>query len=128
MADTEPAWTDERTDQTIGQLLRVGLILSVAVVAAGAILFLLHHGGEHPDYTSFRGEPADLRSVAGIVQGAMRMSARHIIQLGLILLIALPVTRVAFTVVAFAAQRDWIYFAVTLLVLAILVLSIAGGI
>jgi uncharacterized membrane protein len=126
MADTQPAWNDERTDQIIGQLLRVGLILSVAVVAVGAILYLIHYGGGRADYASFRGEPADLRSITGIVHGAMRMCSRYIIQLGLILLIASPVMRVAFSVFAFAAQRDWIYFAVTLLVLVILLSSLAG--
>ena len=68
-----PPWTDERVDQIIGQLLRTGLILSVAVVSIGAILYLIHHGGEHADFTNFRSEPEGLRSMAAIVYGAQRM-------------------------------------------------------
>jgi uncharacterized membrane protein len=124
--DEQEVWTDERADQVIGQLLRAGLTLSVAVVATGAILYLFHYGGERADYLSFRGEPADLRSVTGIVHGAMRIRSRYIIQLGLVLLIATPVARVAFSVFTFAAQRDRTYFMITLIVLAILALSIAG--
>ena len=43
------------------------------------------------------------------------------------LLLATPVARVAFSVVAFALQRDRLYVAVTLVVLGILLYSIVGG-
>ena len=46
---------------------------------------------------------------------------------GLLLLVATPVARVLFSVFAFAAQRDWMYVACTLVVLAILVGSIVNG-
>jgi len=54
------------------------------------------------------------------------MHAHGIIQLGLLLLIATPVARVAFSVVAFAAERDWLYVAITLIVLAILIYSLTS--
>jgi len=50
-----------------------------------------------------------------------------LIQLGLLLLIATPVARVAFSVVAFAMQRDRLYVAVALIVLAVLMYSLMGG-
>jgi uncharacterized membrane protein len=37
------------------------------------------------------------------------------------------VARVAFSVFAFAAQRDWTYVTITVIVLAILVYSLSGG-
>jgi uncharacterized membrane protein len=43
------------------------------------------------------------------------------------LLIATPVVRVAFSVVAFGMQRDRIYVPVTLIVLSILLYSLFGG-
>ena len=46
--------------------------------------------------------------------------SRGLIQFGLLLLIAVPVARVAFSVVAFALQRDRTYVVVTLIVLAVL--------
>ena len=48
------------------------------------------------------------------------------IQLGLLALLGTPVARVAFSVVAFALQRDWLYVGVTLWVLAVLLWSVAG--
>jgi uncharacterized membrane protein len=50
-----------------------------------------------------------------------------IIQFGLLLLVATPVMRVAFTVVAFLIQRDRIYVGVTIIVLSVLLFSLAGG-
>jgi uncharacterized membrane protein len=126
MPSTKRAWTDDRMDQAIGQLLRAGVILSVTVVVIGAALYLIHHGGDRPDYSIFRGEPGDLRSLAGIVHGAAQLRPPYFIQLGLLLLIATPVARVAFSVFAFAAARDWTYVAITLIVLAILVANIVA--
>jgi len=55
------------------------------------------------------------------------LRGRGIIQLGLLLLIATPVARVAFSIAAFAMQRDRLYVVVTLMVLAILLYSLTSG-
>jgi len=73
------------------------------------------------------GEPTDLRTLSGIVRDALALRGRGIIQLGLLLLIATPVARVAFSVAAFAIQRDRLYVVVTLMVLAILLYSLTSG-
>jgi uncharacterized membrane protein len=122
------AWTDERVERVIGTLLRWGVILAAAVVLAGGIMYLARYGSTIPDFRVFRGEPSDLRTVSGIVTGAVSWHSRGLILFGLLLLIATPVTRVAFSVVAFALQRDRTYVVVTLIVLAVLLysLGIAG--
>jgi uncharacterized membrane protein len=48
-------------------------------------------------------------------------------QLGLLLLIATPVARVAFSLFAFAMQRDRLYVVVTLAVLGVLAFSMTQG-
>jgi uncharacterized membrane protein len=50
-----------------------------------------------------------------------------LIQLGLLLLIATPIVRVAFSMVGFAIERDRMYVAFTLIVLAILLYSLLGS-
>lgn len=117
---------DTRVQQAVGNLLRVGVILAALVVAAGGVLFLLRHGGSVPDYRVFRGEPVDLRAFSGIVRDAFTGSGRGIIQLGLLILVATPVARVAFTAVAFAFERDRTYVLVALLVLSLLLKSLVG--
>ncbi len=122
------AWTDRRIDRIIGTLLKVGVTLSALVVLVGGGIYLTRHGMEVSDYRIFRGEPSDLRNVPGIVKEALTLHGRGIVQIGLLMLIATPVARVAFAVLAFAMQRDRTYVTVTLIVLAILLYSLAGGV
>jgi uncharacterized membrane protein len=122
-----PGWTDQRVDEIIGNLLRVGVILAAAVVLLGGGLYLTQPGSTVPDYRVFHGEPAYLREVSGIVKDARALDGRGLIQLGLLLLLATPVARVAFSVVAFALQRDRTYVVVTLIVLAVLLYSLGSA-
>jgi len=127
MSPGAQAWSDRRLDETIALLLRTGVLLAAALVAAGGALYLVRHGTELVDYRAFRGERPDLRSVRGVLEGTLGLQGRDVIQLGLLVLLATPVARVAFSVVAFALQRDRLYASVALLVLAILFWSLSGG-
>jgi uncharacterized membrane protein len=120
-------WRDERIETIVAVLLRTGVMAAAAVVLGGAVLFLVRHGLERPDYAVFHGETSDLRSVRGILAAVTGGRARAIIQLGLLLLIATPVVRVGFSVLGFALEGDRAYVFMTLLVLAILLFSLAGG-
>jgi uncharacterized membrane protein len=120
-------WSDQDVETLVGNLLRAGVLIASAVVFAGGLLYLLRYGSALPDYRVFRGEPADLRGTAGIVRDARSFEGRGVIQLGLLLLLATPVARVALTVFGFARQRDWLYVAVTLFVLAVLLYSLAAA-
>ena len=121
------AWNDLRIEIIIGVLLRTGVLLAALVVVAGAGLYLVRHGHQTVNYSTFHGEPENLKSPTDIVHGVMGMSARAIIQLGLLLLIATPVARVAFSAVAFAMERDYMYVFITLIVLAVLIYSLFGS-
>jgi len=68
-----------------------------------------------------------LKSISDIVHGALGLSGRAIIQLGLLLLIATPVARVLFSAIAFAIERDYMYVLITLVVLGILLYSLLGS-
>jgi uncharacterized membrane protein len=121
------SWNDLRIEVIIGTLLRTGVILAAVVVLAGSVVYLTHHGHEVVNYGAFRGEPEALRSVTGIIHSALHLSGRAIIQLGLLLLIATPVARVAFSAVAFAIEPDYLYVGITLFVLAVLLYSLVGS-
>ena len=108
--------TDERVEQIIGSLLRAGVVAAACVVFAGGSWYLAAHGMETPQYRPFRpvwwkwsdwGRPAGL------------------IELGLSILIATPVARVAFSLAAFALERDRTYVWITLGVLLVLLFSLA---
>jgi uncharacterized membrane protein len=118
--------SDQRFEQLLGNLLITGVAVAALVVLAGAITFLIRHSGQHADYASFHGEPDTFCSVGGILKSASEWSGRGLIQLGLLLLIATPVARVAFSLVVFIRQRDLVYCGFTLLVLAVLLFSLIG--
>jgi len=119
--------TDKRMDEIIGRLLQAGVILSALFVLAGGAVYVARHPEPVTDYRVFQGEPEELRTVSGIVHEAVALHGRGLIQLGLLLLIATPIARVAFSAVAFLYQRDWTYVVVTLIVLGLLVYGLFGG-
>ena len=124
---TRREWTDRRVENIVGALLRVGVIVSALVVLAGGIVFLTRHGFEPANYRVFRGEPSELRRLHGIVHAAFAGRGRAIIQLGLLLLIATPIARVAFSMFGFAEEKDRMYVAFTGIVLVILLYSLMGS-
>ena len=96
-------------------------------VLVGAVVYLWRHGSERVDYAVFRGEPANLRTLAGIVREAGSGHGQAIIQVGLLLLIATPIARVAFAGYLFARRRDMSYVVITLIVLGCLLASLFSG-
>jgi len=126
MSDRQP-WTDQKVEFIIADLLRAGVLVAATLVAAGGLVYLVRHGHSPANYRVFRGEPRGLRYTGGIVREFFNARSRGIIQLGLIFLIATPVARVAFSTVAFALERDRLYVAFTLVVLAILFYSLLGS-
>ncbi|MDB5295861.1 MAG: hypothetical protein JWO31_1844, partial [Phycisphaerales bacterium] len=67
------------------------------------------------------------RSVGWVVAGVRAGHGRPLIVVGLMLLIATPVLRVAVSVAAYAVQRDRAFVLITAGVLALLVLSFVLG-
>jgi uncharacterized membrane protein len=120
-------WDDHWIEVILGNLLRTGVLISAAVVLWGASIYLFHHAHEPANYRVFRGEPSEFRTIHGVIQSVKDGRGRGLIQLGLLLLIATPIARVAFSIVGFAIERDRMYVAFTLIVLAILLFSLLGS-
>ena len=120
-------WDDHWIEVILGNLLRTGVLISAAVVLWGASIYLFRHAHEPADYRVFRGEPSEFRTIHGVIQSVKDGRGRGLIQLGLLLLIATPIARVAFSIVGFAMEHDRMYVAFTLIVLAILLYSLLGS-
>jgi uncharacterized membrane protein len=115
---------DQRLENMIGNLLRTGVLLAAAVVFAGGMTYLVQHRHDAIHYRTFVAGSQNLRTVAGIVRTAAHLNSEGIIQLGLLLLIATPVARVAMAVAGFALEKDRLYVVVSLIVLAVLLVSL----
>ena len=120
-----------RIELVISFLLRAGVILSLFVIAFGLTLSFTHHR----DYIHSRGELPQLTGSARVfphtlgetLDGARQFRGEAFIVIGLLLLIATPVMRVAVSIVAFMLERDWIFVTITSVVLALLILSFFLG-
>lgn len=129
MAETNGAqsrWTDELVEKLLGTLLLTGVMISGLVVLVGGVFYLFRYGREPLHYETFDPQRASLHSIVEVGKYAAHGDGRAIIQIGLLLLIATPVMRVVFSVIAFALEKDRLYVALTLIVLVILLLSLFG--
>jgi uncharacterized membrane protein len=115
---------DDQVEALISQVLRVGTLLSCSVAVLGLILYLLHHSSAVPDYGVFHSFGEKSLGFGELVSAALHGNSVAVIQLGILLLIATPVARVLFLVVAFALERDRLYVVVSGVVLAILLYSL----
>jgi uncharacterized membrane protein len=120
-------WSDERVEKIMGTLLQTGVIISGLVVFVGGILYFLQFRHAPEDYRNFVAERASLRSVTAVGKRALGGDGRAIIQVGLLLLIATPVARVIFSIIAFELEKDRLYVLLTVIVFLILLYSLFGG-
>lgn len=114
------ALKDDQLDRWMSHLLQAGVLIAAITMMVGGDLYLMRHGGEVPDYRNFHGVLPALKQVRGIWRGVLAGHAREAIQLGVLLMIATPVMRVAFAVAAFALERDWLYTGISCVVLSLL--------
>lgn len=115
---------DQRMELIMGRLLQAGVLLASAVVLVGGILYVHAHSAAPMNYRVFSSEPAFLRRPGQLFRYVARGDGAAIVQLGILLLIATPIARVIFAVIAFAIERDRLYVAVSLFVLAVLMVSL----
>jgi uncharacterized membrane protein len=115
---------DQEIVVRIAVLLRLGVIAAAGVLLVGGVVFLMRHGGEGvPDRRTFERQPEKYAQPVPMFEEALEGSGRAIIQLGLLLLIATPVLRVGYSVIAFARRRDVVYIVVSLFVLIVLLVG-----
>ena len=114
---------DLKMELSVSRMLRAGVSLAAVVVFVGWILYLLQAHGVTTDYRHFHGIPSPAARIAPVLDGVRHLDSRSVIRLGILLLIATPIMRVAFCVFSFAAQKDKIYVVVSVIVLTVLLYS-----
>ena len=119
---------DARMEVIMGRLLQVGVLLAASVVLAGGVMYLIAARGRRCELPRVYGAgrlSCAIRSA--LLRGIARGDASAIIELGILLLVATPICRVIFAVIAFAMERDRLYVAISLTVLAVLLFGMLHG-
>ena len=106
----------------IGWILLGGVLVSSAIIVLGIVLLPFRPGG----ITISRVETFP-HTIGQLWSGIVSLHPQAIIVLGLLLLIATPVLRVAVSIIAFALEHDRRYVVITCIVLGILVLGFLLG-
>jgi uncharacterized membrane protein len=115
---------DKTLEVIIGHTLRIGVITAAAIVLIGGILYLVENASTTPHYQTFHAASNSSDTLSGVIQNVRDLNGEGIIQLGLLVLIATPILRVIFSIIAFALERDVLYLVATLIVLAVLLYSV----
>jgi uncharacterized membrane protein len=123
----QPKLTDAQMDNAIANMLRFGIALAATLMILGGWFYLKHPTMQPADYAHFHGTATDLHNLGKVLIGARLADSTSVLELGIVLLIATPIARVALCVVDFARQRDRLYVAVSVAVLLVLVYSLFRG-
>lgn len=126
-------WSERDVEKYIGSLLRYGVILSCTITVLGGIFYIFQKNGNMPDYSPtpsgqpFAGVQQYLREFSTIMPRVFDFDGAAIIQLGVIVLIATPIIRVAFSAISFLLEKDYLYVGITLIVLMIIIANMVLG-
>ena len=115
----------------IGRTLKIGVLLSLVILLCGT---LVSYFGDSAYLLSVaeldrlhRPGAAMPQTIGDVLAGAAHLHGPSIISLGLLVLIATPVARVAVSILIFARTRDRMYVGITSCVLLLLLLSFLIG-
>ena len=121
----EHSKTESDLESIIGASLRYGVIISSSLIVLGLLLSPFRIG-------SYSGFPSTLEAITkegygkptfsfgGLATGLTQLNPLSIIELGVLLLMAIPFFRVAVGGLMFAAERNWKYIIISAVVLGIL--------
>ena len=106
-------------EKAIGITLELGVALSAVLIFIG--IFLTFANGSWGDLP---GVSSSTFSFAQIVSGLFQLDGTSFIFMGLIALIATPITRVLLSIFGFFFERNWPYVVITMIVFINLMVAI----
>jgi uncharacterized membrane protein len=119
----QPPASEKHVEEVMSKVLRWGICITSLIVFIGAIGFLSNHALEMHNYKNFTGTDSNNRTLSGIISSAFSLNWLGVIQIGLLLLIFVPIVRVAVSIYTFAKQKDSTYVVISAIVLGVLLYS-----
>lgn len=115
-------------NDAISYVLRFGVVASVLLVSVGTILLFADNGSNGFSLSQIANVNAGINSavitVPAIISGLSALQGIDFVLLGLMVLMATPVTRVFLSIFAFLYERNWIYVIITAIVFIDLMIAV----
>ncbi|MGC5744098.1 DUF1634 domain-containing protein [Chryseobacterium sp. NFX27] len=120
-------FTDVDLNRSVGNLLRLGVILSVATSLIGFIKLFMEGFKMPKKYTSLDMGSSSEKVWSMFWNSLCKGEGMAIIQLGILLLIFTPLVRIIFALIGYLKEKDYVYVVISSIVLAIMAVSFFTG-
>jgi len=123
---TKP-FSDIDLNRSVGNLLRLGVILSVITSLIGFIKLFLEGFRMPKKYRLLEMGDSSEKVWGHFWETLCKGEGMAIIQLGILFLIVTPLMRIVFALIGYLKEKDYTYVLVSLIVLAIMIVSFLTG-
>jgi len=121
-------FTDNQLQSIIGNVLRYGVLSALTVTLLGGIILLAKDSQQVVSFSTFVEKDQNLFVVfKTILQGVKDWNGESIIFLGILLLFLTPALRLLLSLFSFILEKDAMYVVITLIVIAVIILSVSFG-
>ena len=108
---------DQALNRLVSKTLAAGMVLAAALMAAGMAIGLARPGWLSHSATA----------LPRLCQAALSGDPTALLSLGIVVLLATPALRVVVLLWGYARRRDWLFAAIALFVLGVLIFSVSVG-
>ena len=120
-------FTDVDLNRSVGNLLRLGVVLAVTTSIIGFVKLFLE-GFEMPrKYTMLNMGTSSEKVWGHFWETLCKGEGMAIIQLGILMLIFTPLMRIIFALIGYLKEKDYTYVIISSIVLAIMAISFFTG-
>lgn len=123
---TKP-FTDVDLNRSVGNLLRLGVILSVVTSLVGFVKLFTEGFVMPRKYRLLEMGDSSEKVWGSFWNSLCKGEGMAIIQLGILLLILTPLVRIIFALIGYLKEKDYTYVIISFIVLAIMTVSFLTG-
>jgi uncharacterized membrane protein len=120
-------FTDVDLNRSVGNLLRLGVILSVIISIIGFVKLFLEGFKMPKNYSSLETGSSSEKVWSYFWTALCKGEGMAIIQLGILVLIFTPLMRIVFALIGYLKEKDYVYVVISSIVLAIMAISFFTG-
>jgi len=120
-------FTDIDLNRSVGNLLRLGVILSVITSLIGFVKLFIEGYKMPKDYKCFHMGNSSEKVWGHFWNSLCKGEGVAIIQLGILILIVTPLMRIVFALIGYSKEKDHVYVIISSIVLAIMAVSFFTG-